>query len=104
MTDYRVVFAPEANKQLIALYDYIAEAASAAIAESYTDGVVDYCESLAQFPHRGNQRDDLVPGLRIIHYKKRTVITFAVDDEAQEVDIMEIWHGGQQYEAFFTIQ
>ncbi|XBS69613.1 type II toxin-antitoxin system RelE/ParE family toxin [Acerihabitans sp. KWT182] len=104
MTDYRVVFAPEANKQLIALYDYIVDAASAAVAQSYTDGVVSYCESLAQFPYRGNRRDDLLPGLRITHYRKRTIIAIVVNDEAQEVNITGIWHGGQQYESAFEAE
>ncbi len=104
MTDYRVVFAPEANKQLLALQEYITKAASAFVAQSYTKGIVIYCKSLAQFPHRGNQRDDLLPGLRITHYKKRTAIAFVVDEDAGEVNIVGIWYGGQQYETFFTVQ
>ncbi|QWA11468.1 type II toxin-antitoxin system RelE/ParE family toxin [Sodalis ligni] len=104
MTDYRVVFAPEANKQLIALYDYIADAASAGVAQSYTDGVVSYCESLAQFPYRGNRRDELLPGLRITHYRKRTIIAIVVNDEAQEVNITGFWHGGRQYESAFEVE
>jgi len=40
---YRVVFAPEAEEQLLALYRYIARAASPNIAERYTNAIVDYC-------------------------------------------------------------
>jgi plasmid stabilization system protein ParE len=43
---YRVVFSPEAEEQLAALYSYIAAAASADIAARYTEAIVSYCESL----------------------------------------------------------
>ena len=75
---HRVVFTPEVLDQLAALYQYIAVAASPAIAMRYTDAIVSYCESLSIFPHRGTVRDDLRLGLRVTHYKKRAVIAFAV--------------------------
>ena len=78
---YRVAFSPEAEEQLAALYGYIAAAASPDIAARYTEAIVSYCESLCTFPHRGTMRDDVRPGLRITHYKKRAVIAFDVDAE-----------------------
>jgi len=93
---YRVVFAPEAQEQLIELYRYIAEAASPAIAARYTDAIVSYCESLRSFPLRGTTRDDIRPGLRITHYKKRAVIAFDVD--AGTISILGVFYGGQDYE------
>jgi toxin ParE1/3/4 len=93
---HRVVFSPEALQQLNDLLDYIADRASPAIALAYTDGIVSYCESLSTFPHRGNQRDDVRPGLRTTHYKKRAVIAFAVT--AEEVFILGVFYGGQDYE------
>ncbi len=94
---YRVVFAPEAEEQLAALYGYIAAAASPDIAARYAEAIVDYCDSLCTFPHRGTMRDDIRPGLRITHYKKRTVIAF--DVEADQVSILGMFYGGQDYEA-----
>ena len=93
---YRVVFSPEAEEQLVALYGYIAAAASPDIAARYTDGIVSYCESLCTFPHRGTMRDDVRPGLRITNYKKRAVIAF--DLYAETVSIIGIFYGGQDYE------
>jgi len=93
---YRVVFTPEAEEQLTALYRYIAEAASPDIAARYTDAIVSYCESLRTFPRRGTLRDDVRPGLRVTHYKKRAVIAFAVD--ADLVSIIGVFYGGQNYE------
>lgn len=93
---YRVVFSPEAGEQLAALYGYIAAAASPDIAARYTEAVVAYCESLQSFPRRGTMRDDVRSGLRICNYKKRTVIAFEV--EAEQVSIIGVFYGGQDYE------
>ena len=41
--NYRVLFSLEAEEQLVALYHYIADAASHEIAEQYTEGIVNYC-------------------------------------------------------------
>ncbi|QDL56762.1 type II toxin-antitoxin system RelE/ParE family toxin [Rhodoferax aquaticus] len=94
---YRVVFAPEALAQLEALYRYVAQAASPDIAARYTDAIVAYCEGLESFALRGTRRDDIRPGLRVINYKKRAVIAFAVD--AEVVSVIGIYFGGQDYES-----
>ncbi|WP_147482290.1 type II toxin-antitoxin system RelE/ParE family toxin, partial [Pseudomonas syringae] len=88
---YSVEFAPEALDQLAALYRYIATAASPEIAQQYTDAIVTHCEELRTFPHRGNQRDDIRPGLRVTNYRKRVVIAFAVG--ATQVSILGIFYG-----------
>lgn len=93
---YQVVFSPEAEEQLAVLYRYIAAAASPDIAAHYTDAIITYCESLRTFPHRGTMRDDVRPGLRITHYKKRAVIAF--DVTAGLVSIIGVFYGGQDYE------
>jgi plasmid stabilization system protein ParE len=96
VSQYAVIFTPEAQDQLVALYRYIAAAASPEIAERYTSAIVAYCESLQDFPLRGTRRDDVRPGLRITNYKKRAVIAFAVD--AYLVSVIGIFYGGQDYE------
>lgn len=98
--NYRVAYAPEAQEQLAALYNYIAESASPDIAVRYTEAIVTYCESLRTFPHRGTRRDDVRPGLRITHYRKRAVIAFAV--EAEQVFILGVFYGGQDYESMLA--
>jgi len=94
--NYRVVFSPEAQEQLLALYNYIAAAASPDIAMQYADGIVNYCEGFQTFPYRGTLRDDVRPGLRITHYRKRTIIAFHVAEG--RVSILGIFYGGQDYE------
>jgi toxin ParE1/3/4 len=61
---HQVVFAPEAEAQLVALYRYIAQEASPDIAERFTGAIIEHCEKLESFPRRGTPRDDLRPGLR----------------------------------------
>ena len=96
---YTVVFTPEAEEQLAALYHYIAVAASPDVAERYVSAIAAYCEGLESFPHRGTRRDDIRPGLRITNYKKRAVIAFEIDDA--RVSIIGVFYGGQDYESSF---
>ncbi len=95
----RVVFAPEAEAQLVALYVHIAAAASPEIAAGYTEAIVKQCESLKTFPIRGTRRDDIRQGLRITGFRRRVTIAFDVTREA--VTILGIFYGGQDYEAAF---
>jgi toxin ParE1/3/4 len=46
-----VIFSPEAQEQLLALYQYISVAASPEIAERYTEAIIAHCEGLQDFPH-----------------------------------------------------
>jgi toxin ParE1/3/4 len=63
----------------------------------FTDGIVTFCEILSTFPLRGIRRDDVRPGLRITGYRKRVVVAFDVD--AERVNIIGIFYGGQDHEA-----
>ncbi|MCG1042059.1 type II toxin-antitoxin system RelE/ParE family toxin [Mycetohabitans sp. B8] len=94
--NYRVVFSPEVQAQLVELFRYIADVASPDMAARYTEAIVSYCESLSTFPLRSIKRDDIRSGLRLTHYKKRVVIAFVV--EAETVSILGIFYGGQNYE------
>ena len=99
---YTVRFAPEAADQLEALYRLIASSASPTVAADYVDAVVAHCEGLAVFPHRGTLRDDIRPGLRTSSYRKRAVIATFVDDEAQQVTILGVFYGGQDYDTILS--
>ena len=94
-----MAFTPEAQEQLVSLYRYIAVAASPTIAESYVSAIITYCEGLQTFPHRGTCRDDIRTGLRITNYKKRVAIAF--DVAAEQISILGVFYGGQDYETFF---
>lgn len=97
MNAYTVIFTPEAEEQLAELYNYIRERTSSNTAMRYTTAVVDYCAAMKDFPHRGTQRGDIRPGLRISNYKKNAVIAFSVDDASMEVTIVGVFYGGRNY-------
>ncbi|HVZ84096.1 MAG TPA: type II toxin-antitoxin system RelE/ParE family toxin [Terracidiphilus sp.] len=99
---YPVVFSPEAGEQLVELYRYIAEHASAEIAASYTEAIVAHCERMQRFPQRGILRDDIRPGLRITHFRRRTVIAFVVEET--RVVILGVFHGGRNYEGVLLLE
>lgn len=96
MTCYGVIFTPEADEQIVALYRSIAIASSPEIAERYTLAIVRYCEGLSTFPLRGKCRDDIRPGIRITNFRRRVVIAFTVDFEL--VSIIGLFYGGRDYE------
>lgn len=96
---YQVVFAPEAESQLLALYFQIATASSPQIAADYTSAIVDECESLSTIPDRGTRRDDIRPGLRTFGFRKRVTIAFEVREKT--ATILGIFYGGQSFEPLF---
>ncbi|SDZ13494.1 toxin ParE1/3/4 [Tessaracoccus flavus] len=60
------------------------------------------CEGLEVFPHRGTMRNDIRPGLRTSSYKKRAVIATFVDDEAEQTTILDVFHGGHDYDTILS--
>jgi toxin ParE1/3/4 len=94
---YRVTLTPDAKEQLDAIYDYIAAQASPEIARSFTDAIIARCAGLAEFPHRGTQRDDLRPGVRTVPFHRRVTIAYSVG--GSDVRVLGIFYGGQDYEA-----
>ena len=94
---HTVRFTPEALNQLDELETHIAGVGSPTVAARYVDSIVDYCENLQTFPHRGTRRDDIRPGLRTLGYRRRVTIAFEVADAT--VNIIGVIYGGQDYEA-----
>jgi toxin ParE1/3/4 len=96
---HRVEFSPEALGDLIDLYDYITTRDGAERAITYIDRIEDFCLRLSMFPDRGDRRDDLREGLRILGFERRAVIAFQLTTEA--VTILRILYGGRDLRAAF---
>jgi len=94
---WRVQFAPEALAQLRELEQRIDDAGAPLSAERSVDSIVDFCMKLQTFAARGVARDDLLPGLRITHFRKRAIIAYLLETEV--VSIVGVFYGGQDYEA-----
>lgn len=99
--NFSVVFTPEAEDQLLELHRYIAAAGSAEVAARYAELIVAFCEELRVFPQRGRARDDIRPDLRIIGFKRRVVVAFAV--LGHTVVIVGIFYGGRDYQAVLGV-
>ncbi|MDR5763303.1 type II toxin-antitoxin system RelE/ParE family toxin [Caballeronia sp. LZ035] len=94
---WRVQFAPEALDQLRKLEKRIVDAGAPIAAERYVDSIVDFCMKLETFAARGVARDDLLPGLRITHFRKRAIVAYILEREL--VSVVGVFYGGQDYEA-----
>lgn len=90
-----VEIADEARDDLIRLYEWIAEAASPAVALSYIERLETHIRGFDTASERGHLREDVRPGLRIIGFEHRITIAFTVEDE--RVIILRIFYGGQNW-------
>jgi toxin ParE1/3/4 len=84
-----VVFTPEAQDDLIQLYDWIAHRAGSAIALGYVERVEAFCLGLDVASERGTLRSDVRPGLRVTGFERRSTIAFTVSDD--EVTILRYY-------------
>jgi toxin ParE1/3/4 len=96
----QVVFSPEAQTDVRALYLFIAERSGDVRAIAYLNRIETYCLSFADFPERGVRRDELWPGLRLTGFERRVTIAFTVAAEA--VTILRILYGGRDLDAAFN--
>jgi toxin ParE1/3/4 len=96
---HKIVFAPEAENDLLQLYLFISEFSGDDRAMAYIEQVERYCRGFATFPKRGQQRDDLLPGLRVIGFKRRITIAFHVGPDTVTFD--RILYGGRDLDTEF---
>jgi toxin ParE1/3/4 len=99
MTPLPVVWRPDAQADLLALYDWIADRADPDTAFAYTAKIEAHALRLAQFPNRGTPRDDLIPGLRTVPYRRRVTIAYQVLEDC--VEVLRLIQAGQDWDALF---
>jgi toxin ParE1/3/4 len=97
MKTYEVRFRPSAERDLFELYTRIAERAGEHVAVAYVDRITESCRSLAVFPRRGLNRNDLRPGVRQVGFERRATILFRVLPD--RVQILRILNGGRDIDA-----
>jgi plasmid stabilization system protein ParE len=83
---------------LTQLYLYITEQSGyPERAIDYIRRLRDFCESLAAFPRRGKQRNDLRLGLWVAGFEKRVAIAYMIRANG-DVEIGRVFYGGRDYE------
>lgn len=97
MKTFRVGFEPEAEADLLAIYEYIKADGGLMRAGAYVARITEACMALSTFPERGIRRDDLAPGLRILGFERRAAIVFRIQGDT--VRIIGVSYGGRNYEA-----
>ena len=90
---YQVIFNPEAQNDLLNLYQFITERGFPERAAGYIERLEQYCLRLQTFPQRGRPIDPLRPNVRIVSFEKRAQIAFEITSEA--VIIFRILYGGR---------
>ena len=78
------------------IYRTIAAASSRDIAIDYVQRILDFCERLEYGAERGQLRDDIRRGLRVIGFERRATVAFVVEPE--RVVILRIFYGGRDWE------
>lgn len=91
-----VALSPEAETDLVALYDWIAERASPDTALGYIDRLESYIRGFDYASERGTLRNDIREGLRTVGFERRVTIAFNVT--AQEVIVLGLFYGGQNWQ------
>jgi toxin ParE1/3/4 len=91
-----VVVTPEAQEDLLALYDYVSDAASSAVADRYLARLERYLGGFEYAAERGTLRDDIRRGLRVVGFERRVTIAFAVSDTT--VTVLRLFYGGQSWD------
>jgi toxin ParE1/3/4 len=90
-----VTFTPEARSDLIDLADWIAERAGVDVALNYVERLEAYCADFEIASARGQRRDDIRPGLRVVGFERRVAIAFTVS--ATKVTVLRLYYGGRNW-------
>jgi toxin ParE1/3/4 len=97
---FKIAYERKARDDIESLYAWIVDDQGSMVnANRYVGRLRRYIDGLSQFPHRGTQRDDLYPGIRLIGFERRVTIAFTVSDDT--VLIARIFYGGRDIAALF---
>jgi toxin ParE1/3/4 len=94
-----VFWSPEAEKDLLEIWSYLADQASPPIADTQLNAIEGACAKLEHWPHSGRQRDNLLPGLRSV-VAFPYVIFYRVRDE--RVEVVRVLHGRRDIDTIFA--
>ncbi len=97
MRRYRVIFSPEARRDINSLYDWIALNASPMTARRFIEQLETFILKFDLFPRHGTMRADLGKDVRTVPYRKRHTVAFRIVEERGVVEILEINHTGRDF-------
>ena len=95
MARFEVIFDRDAEADIESIRDYMAGARDLEFANGFADRLISYCESFADLPHRGTRRDEILPGLRTVGWRRTITVAFEVSDETKRVTILGVFYRGR---------
>lgn len=99
MRPRHVVITPDAEDDLSAIYDRIADASSERVALAYVERVRTHLAGFDLAAERGSLRRDIRPHVRSVGFERRLTIAFTVI--GSEVHILRIFYAGQDWTSDF---
>ena len=100
MKRWAITFDPQAIDDLSEIHGWIAGQASEGTADRYTHRLIRFCRQLDLFPQRGEARDDLFPGLRIVVFEHRVGVAFKIYED--DVRIVRLLSAGRNLDTTFN--
>ncbi len=88
-----VILGNTARDDLQSIFNWLEPDTGATFARDYVRQIRDKCHSLANFPNRGELREDLAPDLRTIPFKRKATIAYKVD--GNKITVLRILHHGR---------
>lgn len=92
-----MIFTAKAETHLDSIHRYIRNHSGLTRDDAFVASIISYCSSLDTFPHRGTRRDDLLPGLRVIPFRRRVMLAVTVTQTT--VIVGGVYYGGRDFES-----
>ena len=99
---YKLIYANEADSDLQAIYDYIAQD-NPERASSYLGEIEQQILHLQEFPNIGSESkypELKVQGIRILPFEDYLAF-YTIDEKAKSVNIIRVLHGSVNYKRLF---
>jgi toxin ParE1/3/4 len=93
----KVALSPDAQADLVNLYDWIADQASPAVALAYVERLESYVMGFDVASERGTRHDHVRQGLRTTGFERRLTVAFEVTPD--QVTILGFFSGGRDWTA-----
>ncbi|QMW24634.1 type II toxin-antitoxin system RelE/ParE family toxin [Sandaracinobacteroides saxicola] len=91
-----MLYAETATNDLAAIIAYIAARSDPDTAYRYAERIDRRTAILTSFPHTGNPREDLGPGIRTIAFERRATIAYRIDGDS--IIVVRILYAGRAWD------
>lgn len=98
MKSYVIDRHPLVQRDLFEIVQYIGPFGGWDVAERKVDEIEGLFAKLADFPHIGTIRNEIVPGLRALPAAEKATICFIVNDETRTMKIVCVTYAGQDWQ------